>query len=101
MKRGLPPEYLVEELARKAQHLDKPLERRLADLTIWFYHNRRDVPTENLGAKVKLLETGLWTVLEVCALLLERQHELEAQKNGSELWLPKGVKVGGDLSRFE
>ena len=97
----LPPEYVVEELARKAAHINKPLERRLADLTVWFYHNRRDIPPENLMAKVRLLETGFWTMLEVCALLLERQHELEAQKNGSQLWLPKDVKVGGDLSRLE
>lgn len=100
MKKSIPPEYLVEELARKASGIQKPLERRLADLTIWMYHNRRDVPQENLGARVKLLETGLWTLLEVCALLLERQHSLEAGRNGSELWLPDGVEISGDLTRL-
>ena len=96
----LPPEYLIQELARKASGIGKPLEKRLADLTVWFYRNRHNIPLDNLAAKQKFLETALWTSLEVNALLLERLHELEASKNGSNLWLPREVQIEGELSRF-
>lgn len=100
MSKRLPPEYLVEELSKKAAYIGKPLEKRLADLVVWFYRNRHDIPLDNLAAKQKFLETTVWTQFEVIALLIERVHELEHARNGSHLWLPKGVNIEGDLSRF-
>jgi hypothetical protein len=73
----------------------------MADLAIWYYKNVNDIPRDNLAAKQAFFEKAFWCMLEVQALLLERNHELEAAKRGmSSLWLPKGLDVQGDLRKF-
>lgn len=91
---------LLEELEYNAKASgNKMLERRMADVAIWYYQNRSRVPPENLAARQALLEKALWTLLEVNALLTERLHELEAMKKGrSRLWMPRGMKVNGDAN---
>lgn len=93
---------LVEDLQHNAVASgNRVLERRLADLTVWFYHNRQRIPEGNLGKKIEFLEKGLWIGFEVMALLLERNHELERQKRGpSMLWLPSGMTINGQEKEF-
>lgn len=93
---------LIEELLYNANCSgNKMLERRMADLAIWFYQNKSRVPLDNLAARQALLEKALWTLLEVNALQTERLHELEATARGrSRLYLPKGMKVNGSLNEF-
>lgn len=94
------PDQFIDELMHNAQVSGRTLERRLADLTVWFYKNRGDVPRDNLAARQALLEKAMWISLEVGALLAERIHELEGQRAGAHLWTPKGVAVNGDLRKF-
>lgn len=93
---------LLEELTYNAQASgNKLLERRLADVAVWYYQNRSRVSLDNLAARQALLEKALWTLLEVNALMTERLHELEAMKKGrSRLWVPRGMKVNGGTSEF-
>lgn len=93
---------LLEELTYNAKVSgSKPLERRMADLAVWFYQNKSRVPLDNLAARQALLEKALWTLLEVNALQVERLHELEALKRGrSRLWVPRGMKVNGSADEF-
>lgn len=94
---------LIEELMHNAMASgNRPLERRLADLTLWFYQNKQRISRDNLATRQELLERGFWILLEVNALLLERNHELEAAKRGqSALWLPKGMLVENNHGEVE
>jgi hypothetical protein len=95
MRHSLQAEKLIDTLQHNAVNSgNRLLERRLADLTVWFFKNRQTMPKGNLGMRVDHLEKGLWISFEVMALLLERNHELEAMKRGtSMLWLPSGMTI--------
>ncbi len=88
-------EKLVEELYHNAKASGgRPLERRLADLTLWFYRNKNRIAPDNLRTRIELLEKTVWIQMEIMALLLERNHELEAAKRGmSSLWLPASMSM--------
>lgn len=95
------PDRLIAELEHNAAASgNKTMERRLADLVIWYYKNRQQIPPDNLAARNALNEKALWISLEMFALLAERIHDLEGTQAGSHLWTPSGVAVGGDLRRF-
>lgn len=89
------PEVLIEELMHNARvSNNQALERRLADLTVWFYKNKDSISRDNLAARQAFLEKAFWIMLEVNALLLERIRE---QGGSKSLWLPKGMKINGDV----
>lgn len=74
----------------------RPLERRLADLAIWYYKNAHFLPKENLTARMDFLDKAFWVQLEVIALLLERVH---AQEGSKHLAVPFGIKYAGDIRK--
>lgn len=95
------PYQLIEELQHNATASgNKTLERRLADLTLWYFKNREQVGRDNLPRALALLEKAFWINLEVNALLVERIHELENNKPGAHIWTPIGLAVNGDLRKF-
>lgn len=92
------PEVLIQELQHNAAASgNKVLERRLADLTIWFYKNKDAIARDNLAARQAFLEKAFWILLEVNALMLERMRD---NSRSSNLWLPKGVRINGDLHKL-
>ena len=87
------PAQLCEDLNHNANVSgQQPLERRMADLAIWYYKNAHFMPKENLKARVDFLDKSFWIMLEVNALLLERLHAVEGSKS---LFLPSGMKMDG------
>lgn len=95
------PSQLIEELMFNARASgNQVLERRLADTAVWYYQNRLRIPPDNLAARYELADKCLWIMLEMCALMTERIHELESRKSGAHLWTPKGVAVNGDMRKF-
>lgn len=89
---------LVSELYHNAKVSgNRPLERRLADTTAWYYNNAYFLPKENLQARVEMLHRAFWIMLEINALLLQRLHEQEGSK---DLWLPAGLDINGELRSF-
>lgn len=95
------PVVLIEELLNNVKASgNQVLERRLADLAVWFYQNKTRIPPENVIARQAFLEKSIWVMVEVNALLLERIHELESKGSGGGLFLPKGMSVQGDIHRF-
>jgi hypothetical protein len=90
-------EVILEELENIATRSgNKMLERRLADLAIWFYRNNKRLAPENLLLRQAFMEKALWTMIEVQALILERMQEMElARKGPSRLYLPVGVRING------
>jgi len=98
MKNTIAEQRLIETLMHNAVASgNKVLERRLADLTVWFYKNKDRIPRDNLASRHALLEKAFWTMLEVNALLLERILDMENRKGGSPLWLPKGMNIEGEM----
>lgn len=89
---------LIRELEHNAVVSgNKTLERRLADLTVWFWNNRKDLARDNLAARQEFGERTIWIMLEILALQTERIHDLEGRKT---LFMPRGVSVRGDVRRF-
>lgn len=86
-------ETLISELMHNANASgQRPLEQRLADLSVWFYKNYKHIPKDNLAARCSFLERSIWCLIEIQALMLERQRETAGSKG---LWLPRGVTVSG------
>lgn len=83
---------LIEELMYNAEVAKKPLEQRLADLTVWFFNNKDDLPRDNLAARQLFLEKTVWVLIEIAALQAERLHELEGASARAHLWLPSGMR---------
>lgn len=84
---------LIEELMHNARASgQQPLERRLADVAVWFYNNRDRLARDNLAARQDFLEKAFWIQLEINALLLER---LRKQSGSDALWLPSGMLMDG------
>lgn len=85
------PEKLIEELyynANASGH--QPLEQRMADITLWFHKNYKEIPRDNLASRQAFLEKAFWIQLEINALLLER---LRKQTGSSHLWIPRGMRL--------
>jgi len=95
-------EALIDTLLHNAQASGRrPLERLLADFTVWHYQNKKRIAPENVLKRMEFLEKSLWIQIELLALLTERLHEMELAKRGmSSLWLPRDVGVSGDPKRF-
>jgi hypothetical protein len=97
-RQKIDPEVLINALIGNAQaNGNRPLEQRLADLTVWFYRNRKFIDVNNIHKRMKLFEDGFWILLEVNALLMDRVQEIENQRKSASLWLPRGMKIEGDL----
>lgn len=87
---------LIEELQHNATvSQGRPLEQRLADLTLWYHHNKQAVPPSNLPVRLELAEKAFWISLEVSALLVERLHELESAGKSKHLWVPRSLSANG------
>jgi hypothetical protein len=93
-----PAAKLVEELIHNANVSgNRPLEQRMADLTVWFYKNVEHIPRDNLAARQVFLEKAMWTMVEIQAMLLERIRETTGSKG---LFIPRGINVEGDVREF-
>jgi hypothetical protein len=90
---------LIDELQHNANASgNQVLERRLADLSVWYHMNKSRIPRDNLASRQAFLEKALWIQIEMNALLLERIRKLNAK---SGLWLPSGMLMdGADVKQF-
>lgn len=92
----------MSDLIKKAEEIsartELPYERRLVDTAVWFIKNKDRIPREDLPKRCDFLEKTLEITLELFALSLDRQHKIEGRSQS--LWLPNGMKVSGDLTRF-
>jgi hypothetical protein len=85
---------LIDELLHNARVSgNHVLERRMADLAIWYYKNKGSIPRDNLAARQAFLEKALWILLEIQALTLQRVRQ---SRPGSNLFVPNGMLVTGE-----
>lgn len=78
------------------------VERRFAEIIKWYEYNKNLVPKENVIKKQEFLQKTIDCQFELMVLMLENIRTLEF-KTGSRserLYLPTGITVGGDLTRF-
>lgn len=87
---------LIEELYHNASASGgRPLERRLAELAVWYYKNRHTIDQLNLAARQNFLDKAMWIFMEVFALGVDRMHVLEDKGKARGLWIPRGIKMNG------
>lgn len=71
------------------------MERRMADLSVWYYRNRGGLARDNLAGRQDFTEKAIWILIELIALQQDRIHELEARGKSKSLYLPSGVTLNG------
>jgi len=72
-------------------------ETRLIDWAKWFHENKGRIPPEDLRKRVDFLQKSVDGCLELIALAA---LQMRSQKASSQLYLPNGMRVTGDLTRF-
>ena len=86
---------LIDELIHNVEASgNRILERRLADLAVWYYQNKGGIARDNLAGRQAFLEKAFWIMLEVMALQTSRIQKLEGR--ASNLWLPSGMSLNGN-----
>lgn len=88
---------MITELDKLASNGHRPYEQRLMDTAVWFHRNKDRIPRDELAKRCDFLEKTLDIVIELFALSLRRQQELEGAAKGSPLWLPRGINVHGRI----
>lgn len=75
-----------------------PFGERLVEYAVWYHKNLRRIPEGDLAKRCRFLEVAMGGCLELIAMLAkEVKPELAKQR---VLYIPKGVEVQGDLTRF-
>jgi hypothetical protein len=98
VRESIPKRVLIEGLLHNAGMANgHPLEQRMADTALWFSSNVDMIPRDNLASRQAFLEKGFWCMLEISALLLERQRE---ERGNKALYIPRGLDYQGDLKRL-
>lgn len=87
----IPASRLVSDLEANANTAGNPvLERRMADVAVWYYKTVMMVPPENLKKRCDFQDKAIWCLIELNALLLERLRE----KTGSKyLFMPSTLRI--------
>ena len=92
------PTILIDELIHNVEASgNRLLERRLADLAVWYYQHKSTISPNNPPGMLAFLEKAFWIMLEVNALMVARIHSLEGT---SSLWLPSGINVNGEIKKY-
>lgn len=81
---------LIKELEQITDDHMNPLEKRLKDTAIWFFHNKDRIPRENVLARLEFQEKVMNCILEMQIMLVERLQKNEGRRS-SELFLPRGM----------
>ena len=82
---------LLKNLDAIREQTNLPFERRLLDTALYFHKNKDSIPRANLQARVDFFEKVMDCYLEMMVMCLDRMQEVEGRKQGTSLWLPKGM----------
>jgi hypothetical protein len=91
-------ELLIKQLEEIAGRTDLPFERRLIDTAVWFHKNKDSIPRDDLTKRLDFMEKTFDIVIELMALSLDRVQQVE--RGSSQLFLPKGMSMKGNLKHF-
>ena len=78
-------------------------ENRTQEIITWYHYNKNLIPKENLVKRLDFQQKAIDCLLELIVHLLEDIDPLEhkAGQRSKTLWLPKGMKVNGDVRKLE
>lgn len=80
--------------------MSQGLEDRLAEWAVWFHENKRRIPAKDVQKQNLFLLKAVDGCIEMLALAAKDIQELESRSPRNKLWLPAGVEMKGDLTRF-
>ena len=83
-----------------ATEMSRETEERLAEWAVWFHENRKRVPAGDVIKQNQFLLKAVDGCLEVLALTLKDIQILEQRNESRRLWLPSGVKLNGEITKF-
>ena len=88
---------LINKLEQISDSTHLPLEQRLMDTAIWFHRNKDEI--SDIPKKVEFLTKTLDIFLELTAMIVDRQQQVEGRRKSSSLWVPRGMKAVDDHGR--
>lgn len=80
--------------------MSKETENRLEEIARWYYYNEKTIPVENLGKRMEFYQIAVSNLLELCVRQQEDIRRCEGRPKSTNLWLPDGMKMAGDVKRF-
>ena len=87
---------MIKKLEEIAERTDLPYEKRLMETALWFHKNKDRMPSDDLRKRLDFMELVMDHLMEMMAMSLQRMQEAEGRAYSSNLWLPNGMKIGGD-----
>ncbi len=91
---------ITDEMERKASDSSTPLEQRISDTCNWFYQNRDRIPKEDLLKRIEFYDKFSEIMIEIIAMMTDRLQQAENRQKSERLYLPKGLSMKGDITRF-
>jgi|TARA_R110000824_G_scaffold11785_7_gene51755 hypothetical protein len=82
---------LINKLEQISDSTHLPLEQRLMDTAIWFHRNKDEI--SDIPKKVEFLTKTLDIFLELTAMIVDRQQQVEGRRKSAALWLPRGMEA--------
>lgn len=80
--------------------MSRESEERLAEWAVWFHENRKRIPAGDLAKQNMFLLKAIDGCLECLALTMKDVQILEQRKESRRLWLPTGMQLNGEITRF-
>lgn len=78
----------------------KESEEELTNWYKWYHYNKSNLPPMDLKKRCDFYEKALDGFTGVLALLMKDIQVIEQRQNPAGLYLPRGVEVSGDITRF-
>jgi len=88
---------LIGKLESISNSTHLPLEQRLMDTAIWFHRNKDSI--SDIPKKVEFLTKALDIFIELTAMIVDRQQQVEGRRKSASLWLPRGMKATDDYGK--
>jgi hypothetical protein len=85
---------LINKLEQISDSTHLPLEQRLMDTAIWFHRNKDEI--SDIPKKVEFLTKTLDIFLELTAMIVDRQQQVEGRRKSTALWMPRGMTARDD-----
>lgn len=76
------------------------LEERVENWALWYHYNKNLVPALDLKKRCDFMQKAVDGCLELLAIACKDIQSLEGREPSKNLWLPKGMKMNGNIKEF-
>lgn len=77
--------------------MSRQTDQKLEELARWYYEHKTLVEAYDLVKRVEFLETVIHNLLYLQTFVAEDIQKIENRKH---VWVPNGMRVTGDMTRF-